>query len=72
MPTNVLLKNSPRGKGPEPSQTFSKNLEEIPEVEKRAKEADLAAQETQDLWESQEVGITKWSGEGGQRYSDPE
>jgi hypothetical protein len=72
MPINVLLKNSPRGRGPEPSQAFSKDLEEIPETEKRTTETELAAQESQDLWESQEVGITRWSGEGGQRYSDPD
>ncbi|MBA3967566.1 MAG: hypothetical protein H0X47_17675 [Nitrospirales bacterium] len=72
MPINVLLKNSPRGRGPEPDQARSKEFQELPEVEKRAKEAELAAQEIQDLWESQEVGITKWSGERGQRYSDPD
>jgi hypothetical protein len=72
MPINVLLKNFPRGRGPEPSQAFSKDLEEIPEGEKRTKEADLAAQETQALWESQEIGLSRWSGEGGQRYSDPD
>jgi len=72
MPINVLPKNSPRGRGPEPSQSPSKDLEEIPAGEKRTKEADLAAQEMQDLWESQEVGITRWSGEDGHRYSDPE
>lgn len=72
MPINMLLKNSPRGRGPEPSQALSKKIQELPEVEKRAKEAELAAQEIQDLWESQEVGITKWSGERGQRYSDPD
>lgn len=72
MPINVLLKNSPRGRGPEPSQALSEEIQELPEVEKRAKEAELAAQEIQDLWESQEVGITKWSGESGQRYSDPD
>jgi len=72
MPFNVLLKNSPRGRGPEPSESLSKDLEEIPEEGKETKEAELAAQESQDLWESQEVGITRWSGEGGQRYSDPD
>ena len=72
MPINVLFKTSPRGRGPEPSQAFSKDLEEIPEVEERTKEADLAAQEIQALWESQEIGITRWSSGGGQRFSDPD
>lgn len=70
MPINALFKNSPRGRGPEPSQLLLQELEEKPEGEERI--AELAAQEIQDLWESQEIGITKWSGEGGNRYSDPD
>jgi hypothetical protein len=72
MPINVLLKNSPRGRGPEPSQALLKETQELPEGEERTKEADLAAQEIQALWESQEIGISRWSGESGQRYSDPD
>jgi len=30
----------------------------------------LAAEEEIAVWESEEVGIVKWSGEHGQRYSD--
>ena len=71
MPINVLPKDSPRGKGPEPSQALRKDLEGKQEGEENVKEADLAAQEIQDLWESQEIGITGWSGETGNRYSDP-
>ena len=73
MPTNILSKSTPRGRGPEPSRTEEttpgKNLP-VTEHDK-TKESDLAAQEIQDLWESQEIGITSWSGEGGNRYSDP-
>ncbi|MDH3769933.1 MAG: hypothetical protein OET79_02960 [Nitrospirota bacterium] len=42
------------------------------EEEKKLKESDLANQETQALWESQEIGNTSWSGAGGNRYSDPD
>jgi len=73
MPINVLPKDTPRGRGPEPSQTLSeKQKEELVEGEEKLKESDLAAQETQALWESQEIGNTSWSGAGGQRYSDPD
>jgi hypothetical protein len=71
MPINVLPKNSPRGRGPDPSKAPQKELEGKQEGEESLKEADLAAQEIQDLWESQEIGITGWSGETGNRYSDP-
>jgi len=71
MPINALPKNSPRGRGPEPSKAMEKDLEGKQEEEESSKEADLAAQEIQDLWESQETGITGWSGESGNRYSDP-
>jgi len=73
MPINVLQKNTPRGRGPEASQTLSeKQEEEMVEGEEKLKESDLAAQETQALWESQEIGNTSWSGAGGNRYSDPD
>ena len=72
MPINALTKNTPRGRGPEPCLfTNSGGTEKPPGEEEKVKEADLAAQETQALWESQEIGITSWSGETGQRYSDP-
>jgi hypothetical protein len=70
MPINALPKDSPRGRGPEPSIGLIKDKSEQ-EGEESVKEADLAAQEIQDLWESQETGITGWSGETGNRYSDP-
>ena len=72
MPINVLSKNTPRGRGPEPSRSLN-SLQEQPEgEEERQKEIALATQETQDLWESQEVGISPWSEHGSQRYSDPD
>jgi len=71
MPINALPKKSPRGRGPEPSQVLQKDPEGEQKGEESLKEADLAAQEIQDLWESQETGITGWSGETGNRYSDP-
>lgn len=73
MPINVLQKNTPRGRGPEPSQTVSEKQEEqLAAGEEQLKESDLADQETQALWESQEIGNTSWSGAGGTRYSDPD
>jgi hypothetical protein len=73
MPINVLQKNTPRGRGPEPSQVVGEKQEdELPEGEEQLKESDLADQETQALWESQEIGNTSWSGAGGTRYSDPD
>ncbi len=73
MPINILPKDSPRGRGPEPSRSLNDSLQEQPEGEKeRSKECDLAAQETQDLWESQEIGSTPWTDHGSQRYSDPD
>jgi hypothetical protein len=72
MPINVLQKNTPRGRGPEPCKAVSKDLTDIPAGEEaKQKEGELAAQEIQDLWESQEVGHTSWSGSSGNRYSDP-
>jgi hypothetical protein len=71
MPINSLPKNFPRGRGPESSNALQNPPPEKHEGDEGSKEADLAAQEIQDLWESQEIGITGWSGETGNRYSDP-
>jgi len=72
MPINALHKNTPRGRGPEPMFTVNTKPISLPKTEHdKSKEADLAAQEAQELWESQEIGITSWSGETGTRYSDP-
>ena len=75
MPINALPKDTPRGRGPEPTQAFGEKQEEpLVEGEEtlKEKESDLADLETQALWESQEIGNTSWSGAGGQRYSDPD
>ena len=73
MPINVLSKDTPRGRGPEPTQAIGeKQKDPLVEGEENLKESDLANQETQALWESQEIGKTSWSGAGGQRYSDPD
>ena len=71
MPINVLPKKFPRGRGPEPSNPLLEVKSGIQEKDEALKEADLAAQEIQDLWESQEIGITGLSGQTGHRYSDP-
>ena len=70
MPINILQKNSPRGKGPPASDLADQVSKSSTSQEENLKEADLAAQEKEALWESQEVGITRWSGEGDSRYSD--
>lgn len=75
MPINVLPKDTPRGRGPEPKQAFGdKQEEQLAEGEEtlKEKESALANLETQALWESQEIGNTSWSGAGGTRYSDPD
>ncbi len=75
MPINALPKTTPRGRGPEPTLAIGEQTqEELTEGEAsiKEKESDLADQETQALWESQEIGSTSWSGQGGDRYSDPD
>ena len=75
MPINVLPKNTPRGRGPEPTRASgeTQNMQIVDGEEVlQEKEAELADQEIQALWESQEIGHSSWSGEAGNRYSDPE
>lgn len=75
MPINVLPKDTPRGRGPEPKLAFGEKQEEqLVEGEEtlKEKESGLADLETQALWESQEIGNTSWSGAAGTRYSDPD
>ncbi|UCH91740.1 MAG: hypothetical protein JSU60_03280 [Nitrospirota bacterium] len=73
MPINILPKQTPRGRGPEPTQAAGeKQKDQLAEGEETLKESDLADLETQALWESQEIGNTSWSGAGGTRYSDPD
>ena len=72
MPINALPKDTPRGRGPEPILTVGVGEKGKPSgEEEKLKEGELAAQEAQALWESQEIGNTSWSGESGTRYSDP-
>ncbi len=74
MPINALPKETPRGRGPEPTHAIAEKEEPLTaaaDTTLKEKESDLADQETQALWESQEVGHTSWSGQGGDRYSDP-
>ncbi len=69
MPVNVLQKDIPRGHKP-PGCVAAHEQDSGADAETRQKEADLAVQEQEALWESQEVGIVHWSGEEGKRYSD--
>ena len=65
MPINVLRKDVPKGEKPpgwSPTVHFTQKKEE--------KDSDLSASEEAALWEAQEIGIVKWSGEDGKRYND--
>jgi hypothetical protein len=70
MPVNVLRKDIPKGEKP-PGWVSAREWD-TKSAEDKMKEADLAAEEQQKLWESEEIGIVRWSGEEGQRFSDPE
>lgn len=70
MPVNVLRKDIPKGE--KPPGWVSASEQDTKSAEDKMKEADLAAEEQQKLWESEEIGIVRWSGEEGQRFSDPE
>ena len=69
MPVNMLRKDIPIG---EKSREWIAILQKSPgmSLEEKQREEDLAAKEIEALWESEEIGIVKWSGEDGQRYSD--
>ena len=69
MPVNVLRKDIPRGQKP-PGWVDAREQVSGADAEAGQKEADLAVQEQEALWESQEIGIVHWSGEEGKRYSD--
>ncbi len=69
MPINVLRKDIPRGHKP-PGWVSTRERVSGADAEARQKEVDLAVQEQEALWESQETGIVHWSGEEGKRYSD--
>ncbi len=70
MPVNVLRKDIPKGE--KPPGWVSAREQDAASAEDKMKEADMAAEEQQKLWESEEIGIVRWSGEEGQRFSDPE
>lgn len=71
MAVNALRKDLPRGTKP-PSTASSKDSSwERKNQEDEELERDLAAKEERDVWESEEIGVVKWSGGGGSRFSDP-
>lgn len=70
MPVNVLRKDIPKGE--KLPGWVSAREQDAASAEDKMKEADMAAEEQQKLWESEEIGIVRWSGEEGQRFSDPE
>ena len=71
MPVNVLRKDIPKGQKP-PGWVSTREEEAGASAEDKLKEADLAVREQEALWESEEIGIVRWSGEEGQRFSDPQ
>ncbi len=71
MPVNVLRKDIPKGQKP-PGWVSVREQDAEAESEAKLKEADLAVREQEAMWESEEIGIVRWSGEEGQRFSDPE
>ena len=71
MPVNVLHKDTPKGQKP-PGWVSIREQDAESSAEDKLKEADLAVREQEALWESEEIGIVRWSGEEGQRFSDPE
>lgn len=71
MPTNRLNKESPRGKGPPPSQPIEDQAIQAMSSDLQQQESDLAAKEIYDMWEAEEVGGTRWSGgDEDKRYAD--
>lgn len=71
MPVNVLRKDIPKGQKP-PGWVSTREQGSERSAADKQKEADLAVREQEALWESEEIGIVRWSGEEGQRFSDPE
>ncbi len=65
MPINMLRKDVPKGEKP---PGWSPTVQ--PEVGEKKKESELSESEEAALWEAQEIGIVKWSGEDGKRYND--
>ena len=71
MPVNVLRKDIPKGQKP-PGWVSTREQEGAASAEDKLKEHDLAVREQEALWESEEIGIVRWSGEEGNRFSDPQ
>jgi len=65
VPINVLRKDIPKGEKPPGWSSTVQSQMEIKE-----NESELSANEEAALWEAQEIGIVKWSGEDGKRYND--
>ena len=68
MPVNMLRKDVPKGQKPPGWKALVQTKGEGQKNEE--KERDLAVQEQEALWESEDVGFVRWSGEDGKRYSD--
>ncbi len=65
MPINVLRKDIPKGEKPPGWSSTPK-----PHVERKGEDSELSESEEAALWEAQEIGLVKWSGEDGKRYND--
>ena len=70
MPINALKKDTERGNGPPPTTSSSLSGEKGQTEEEKQTEAQLATVEIEAMWESEEVGISRWSESDGQRYGD--
>ena len=70
MPINALRKNSLRGKGPPASISSEDEQKRVLSQEEKEKESELAVKEEQAMWESEEIGITRWSETDGKRFAD--
>ncbi|RMH04839.1 MAG: hypothetical protein D6704_10320 [Nitrospirae bacterium] len=72
MPVNALRKDIPKGQKPSGHPSLKQETSTPQPVEKdQLEEIELAAKEQQSLWESEEIGIVRWSGESDNRFSDP-
>ena len=70
MAINALKKKTPRGNGPPTIEAIGRTANKELTAEEKQKEAELAAQEIEAMWESQEEGLTRWSESDGKRYAD--
>ncbi len=70
MPINALQKDTPRGNGPPPTSTNGHTGDKALTAEEKLAESELATREQEAMWESEEVGLTRWSESDGKRYGD--